>query len=211
MMKAYYNETGKASDIVNKASSNNSTSKDSTESLAEIQKTTDALKESADALLVSGSKSVFNEKEITTKDENGVETAKRGYDTDAIYKAVNNFVTDYNAVIKSTETSNTASIASRSTGLITATVANAKLLEKVGITINDDYSLSIDEDTFKKADMNTAKSLFSGNGSFAYRVSAQASLINFAADTEASKANTYTYDGTYSNTYSSGNLFNSFL
>lgn len=211
LMKAYYNETGNAKDLVSKTTSNNSTSKDSTEALAEVQKSTDALKESADALLVSGDKSVFAEKDITTKDENGVETTTKGYDTDAIYKAVNAFVTDYNSAIESTADSNTSSIANRSLGLITATSANEKLLEKVGITVNEDYTLSIDEDTFKKADMNTVKTLFSGNGSYAYRVSAQASLINFAADNEASKANTYTFDGTYSNTYSSGNLFNSFL
>ena len=69
LMKAYYNETGNAKEVINKTKTNTSTSKDSTESLAEVQKTTDALKESADALLVSGSKSVFAEKEITTKDE----------------------------------------------------------------------------------------------------------------------------------------------
>jgi len=211
LMKAYYNETGNAKEVVNKTKTNTSTSKDSTESLAEVQKTTDALKESADALLVSGSKSVFAEKEITTKDENGVETTSTGYDTDAIYKAVNQFVKDYNSVIESTADSNSSSIANRSLGMITSASANQTLLGKVGITINEDYTLSIDEKSFKNADMNSVKTLFSGTGSFAYRTSAQASLINFAADNEASKANTYNFNGTYSNTYSSGNLFNSFL
>lgn len=211
LMKAYYNETGNAKEVINKTKTNTSTSKDSTESLAEVQKTTDALKESADALLVSGSKSVFAEKEITTKDENGVESTSMGYDKDAIYKAVNQFVKDYNSVIKSTADSNSGSIANRSLGMITAASANENLLSKAGITINEDYTLSIDEKAFKNADMNTVKTLFSGNGSFAYRTSAQASLINFAADNEASKANTYNFNGTYNNTYSNGNLFNSFL
>lgn len=213
LMKAYYSETGKAKELVSKTNTkaSTSTSKDSTEDLAKIQKSTDALKESADALLSTGTKSVFAQKDISTTDENGTETTKKGYDTNAIYKAVSNFVSDYNSVIKSTEGSNTNSIANRTNGLITATAANSKLLAKVGITVNSDFTLSLDEDTFKKADMNSAKSLFSGAGSYAYRSSAQASLINFAADTEASKANTYNYNGTYNNTYSNGNLFNSFL
>lgn len=213
LMKAYYSETGNAKDLVRKtnARTDTSTSKDSTQDLAKIQEATDALKESADALLSSGKQSVFAQKDITVTDKDGVSTTQKGYDTDAIYKAVNRFVTDYNAVVKSTEDSNTNSIANRSKGLITATTANSKLLAKVGITVNSDYSLSLNEDTFKKADMNSVKSLFSGAGSYAYRTSAQASLINFTADTEASRANTYNFNGTYNNPYSSGNLFNSYL
>lgn len=211
LMHAYYGQTDSAREFVSKTNTNNSTSKDSTEALARIQKTSDALKESADALLVSGEKSVFRQKDITVKDEDGQETTTKGYDTDAIYKAVNNFVSDYNALIKATEKSNTKSIADRSANLILATEANSKLLAKVGITIGEDDTLSIDKDAFQKADMNSVKSLFSGTGSYAYRASAQASFINFSADMEASKANTYNFDGGYSNPYSNGNLFNSFM
>ncbi len=211
LMKAYYNESGKASELVNSTGNGTSTSKDSAEALTSIQKSSDELKESADALLETGSKSVFNETDITTTDENGNKTTTRGYDTDKIYKAVKNFVDDYNSVISSTEDSNTNSIASRSTGLITITDNNEKALNKLGITINDDFTLSIDETAFKAADMDSAKSLFSGTGSYAYRASAQASLINFAADTEVAKANTYNYTGSYNNTYNIGNLFNSYL
>lgn len=211
LMRAYYGKPGNVDHLVNKQNSTNSTSKDSTEALARIQQTSDKLKESADALIAGGSKSVFRQKDITTKDENGKETTVKGYDTDAIYKAVKSFADDYNALIKATGDSNTKSIASRSASLITATEANSKLLAKVGITIGEDYSLSIDKEAFQKADMNTVKSLFSGTGSFAYRASAQASLINFAADTEASKANTYNYTGSYGNPYNNGSLFNSFM
>lgn len=211
LMKAYYGETGNAKELVSKTKTNTSVSKDSTDDLAKIQKSTDALKESSDALLAGGTKSVFARKDITTTDENGVEATQKGYDTDAVYKAVSSFVSDYNSVIKSAEGSNTNSIITRSKGLIAATNANSKLLAKAGITVNSDNTLSLDESTFKKADMSSVKSLFSGAGSYAYRVSAQASLINFAADTEASRANTYNFNGTYNNTYSNGNLFNSFL
>lgn len=197
LMKAYYNETGKARELVNNSKSSTATSKDSTEALASIQKSTDELKESADALLETGNKSLFKETD-------------EGVNTDALYKAVSNFVDDYNSVISSTEDSNTKSIASRSSNLITATSAYEKQLSNIGITVNDDFTLSINEETFKKAENSAVKSLFSGAGSFGYKTSAQASLINFAADTEASRANTYNYTGTY-NTYNSGNLFNSYF
>ena len=43
--------------------------------------------------------SVFKEKDITTKDENGVGKTTKGYDTDAIYKAVSASADDYNSVL----------------------------------------------------------------------------------------------------------------
>ena len=89
------------------------------------------------------------------------------------------------------------------------TAINEKLLAKVGVTINEDNSLSVDKDAFMKADMSAIKSVFTGNGSFAYRVSTYASFMNYAAEQEADKAATYTVDGTYGNTYSTGSIFDS--
>ena len=56
------------------------------------------------------------------------------------------------------------------------TIANSKQLAKIGITMKNDGTLSLDKDTFMKADMNTVKNLFQGNGSYGYRVSAQSSM-----------------------------------
>lgn len=206
LMKAYYTKAGST-----EALTNNSTSKDSAKTLASIQTATDDLKESADALLVKGSKSLFNQVDITTTDSEGQSTTTKGYDTDAIYKAVSNFAKNYNSVIKAADESNTSSIQNRTENMMRATISNSKLLSKVGITLNEDSTLSIDEGSFKKADMNTVKTLFNGNGSYGYQVSAQASLINFAADNESSKSNTYDFSGKYSNTYNAGNLFSSYL
>ena len=55
--------------------------------------------------------------------------------------------------------------------------------------------------------MTTVQSLFNGNSSYAYRVSAQASLIDFAASTESAKANTYNMTGSFNQSYSSGSIF----
>lgn len=210
LMKAYYNETG--SSAVNKlASSSNKNTITKTEktALTKVQTATDALKESADVLLENGRKSVFAQKDITTKDENGVETTAKGYDTAAIYKAVNDFVSNYNSVINAANDSENDTIIAKASSLATSTYVNSNLLSKIGITMNEDSTLSIDKDTFMKADMNTVKSVFNGNGSYGYRASAQASLINFAADREASRSNTYTLNGTLNTTYNSGNLFDS--
>ena len=193
LLKAYY---AKNSDdtLTSSSTLNASTSLDTTETLAKIQSTTDSLKESADALLEKGSKSVFNSEE-----------------EDAVYDAVATFVSDYNSVLNATDKANSSSILQKTLSMVNTTKAYETMLSKVGITINDDNSLSIDKDTFKQADESTLKTLFNDTGSFAYSVSASASFINFRADTEAAKANTYTISGNYSSNYTSGSIFNSYF
>lgn len=216
LMKAYYSETGNdavkklTNSTKNTTTSSTMTSEDA-KNIAEVQSTTDSLKESADALLVKGSKSLFAKKDIVTKDENGVETTTKGYDTEAIYKAVNEFVTDYNKVIESVNNVDNSSVVNRTSTMVNASIINKDMLNSIGITINEDSTLSIDKATFEKADMNRVKSLFNDTGAYGYSVSAQASLINFSADQAASKANTYTVNGTYNNAYNTGNIFNTYF
>lgn len=212
LMKAYYSQN--ASDTVKSVAKNKTTDKAVSEekkAYTKVETTADALKESADALLVTGTKSLFQEKDITTTDENGVETTTKGYDVDAIYKAVNSFVTNYNATIKAAADVDDSTVANRVSSMERNTVSNQKSLAKLGISINEDGTLSLNKDTFKKADMNTAKTLFNGNGSYGYQTSAQASLINYAADHAASRTGFYSTSGSYSTSFSSGNLFNSYF
>lgn len=192
LMKAYYAESG-ASDAVKKlANSSNSVSKDDTETLTKVKSATDELKESADKLLAKGSKSVWAED-----------------DMEKVYSAVDELVKDYNSVLDTMDKTNSTSILSRAKSMVNNTAVNEKLLAKVGVTINEDNSLSIDKKAFLEADQTTVKNLFSGNGSFAYRISASASLMNYAAEKEADKAATYTFTGAYGNTFSAGSVFDS--
>lgn len=211
LMKAYYakdksSEVSSIAEKQTKKATSTSTAKDSTKKLAEVEGAAEGLKNSADALIKTGSKSVFNKVEVESKDEYGFTQTTKEYDKNAIYKSVASFVDDYNNLIKTAGSSETKSIQNRVNSLTGATSANKTLLSKVGITINSDNTLSIDEESFKKANMTTVKSLFNGNSSYAYRVSAQASLIDYTADKEASKANTYTGSGSYGSTYSTGNI-----
>ena len=209
LMKAYY-----AKDAADKTASEGkdtetkknsiSTAADSAKTLSEIEKAADAMKESADSLLVKGSKSVFRKK-------NEKATVSEEYDTDAIYKAVSGFVTDYNDLLSKTSAASSKNLQSKADTLAAVTSANAKLLSRVGITVNSDSSLSLDEEAFKKSDMGTVKNLFGTTGAYGYKVSAQASMIDYTAAKESTKSNTYTANGTYSNVYSAGNILNSFF
>ena len=211
LMKAYYSET--ANDSVKTIAKNNKsvskamTSKES-KKYAEVQKDTDALKESADALL---GKSLFEKKDITVTDENGVESTTRDYDRNAIYNAVNSFVNNYNSVIKSTGETDNDTVDRRVASMKNGTASYEKALSRIGIEVNTDGTLSLDKDTFMKADVSKVKSLFNGSGSYGYQVSSQASMINYAADNAVRKGSSYGINGAYSSGFSNGNLFNNYF
>ncbi len=209
LMKAYYAKDSSAS--VKALAKNSQTKTDIDQKvLAKVQTATDALKETADQLLTTGSKSVFKKIDVTTTDANGIESTSQDYDRDKIYKAVNNFITDYNDVIESMEDVENTTLTNRVQSMVNSSIANLKLLNKVGISINGDSTLSIDKSSFEKADMSKVISLFQGNGSYGYQVSTQASMMNYAAQNASAKVNTYTGTGTYGNS-STGNLFNSYF
>lgn len=196
LMKAYYGEGRGNNEAVNSIARKNTSSITSEEAkeLNKVQSATDALKESADVLLQKGKKSVFD-----------------GDDKEAVYKAVNDFVTDYNSVINAVNEVDNDTVENRTINMMKGTLSNSKLLSQVGITLNEDSTLSLDKETFEKANMSTVKSLFNNAGSYGYSVSAQSSLINFAADHALSKTNTYTMNGTYNSAFNNGNLFNTYF
>lgn len=211
LLKAYYNNVDNSAvkSAYNSAvkNSNTSTAADSSATIKELQSTTDDLTSSAKDLYTTGSKSVFNKKSVT--DENGQTTQQ--YDTDAIYKSVKSFVDDYNSVLEAADKSADTKVQNSVIGMINYTKMESNMLSKLGITIGSDYQMSIDEDTFKKADMSVAKSLFNGTGSYAYTIASKSAMTNSYADMEAAKANTYTKYGSYGSTYSSGSIYNSYF
>ncbi len=194
LMKAYYTEN--KSDSVKSMGdkiSKKVVSSQEEKVISKVQSSTDALKDSADALLAKGKDSVF-------------ESA----DAEKIYNAVSTFANNYNKVMEAVADSGTSSIVSRGQSMGNNTLVNSKALAKVGISVDANNKLSIDKDTFMKADMSKVENLFKGSGSFGYQVSAQASMLNFAADSAANQKNTYKANGQYFYN-NSGNLFNSYF
>ena len=206
LLKAY-NSKEDNSTLSSIVDSSTETSQDSTKKLTLIENAGESLEESADALITQGTKNVF--KQVTQQAEDGTTTT--GYKTEEIYKKVNAFVEDYNTLIEVTEDSNTASVARASAQMINLTNANEKLLEDIGITIESDDTLSIDKDTFMKADMSKVKSLFNGTGSYGYNVGVKASMIDYYAQREATKANTYSSTGSYNYNYSYGSNYSNYI
>ena len=207
LLRAYYalDEDGAKKYTQSAIKNNTKTSgKEQAKKLAAVENSADEVKEAADALLAQGSKSVF--KKVETKDASGKETL--AYDTDAIYKAVDKFVTSYNTLVDKTGDSDNERVLKTAVSMVNNTKANEKLLGTIGITITSENKLSLDEEKFKASDMEAVKAVFNKTTSFGYQTSANASLVSFYAERAASQAVMYGENGTYSYNYSSGQLYN---
>ncbi len=193
LMKAYYAKQ----DAENAAASG-----DSKQKLTLMRSSADSLKKSADAL---NNSSLWEKKKIKKKDEKtGEETEVEDYDWNAITKAVKSFIADYNAVVGQAGDSDTKNVLRNAAWMTGITDSTEKLLAKVGITIGKGNKLELDEEALKEANITTLKSLFTGSGSFADKISQKAGSLSIVAANAAAKVKgtTYTSKGGYSDTLS---------
>lgn len=196
LLNAYYAKNKDAS-----TTTVNGKEVDSKKTLAVLKTDAEALKESAEALYKGD---LFKETEL--KDEKTGEVTK-GYDYNKIAEALESFAEDYNTMVEAGGDSKTSSVLSSTSGLTKMTAANAKLLGKVGITINTDNTLSVDKEQVKKADIADLKTMFSGSGSYAYQAATKASMIYNGANSAAVTAKMYNSAGAYSY-MTTGDLYN---
>lgn len=199
-------EDDKKTDTKNESTSvstSTSTSKDSAETISKVKSAADELSAETINLLSTDKSSAFNMVKETDADGNVTEK----YDTDKIYKAVNDFVTDYNTVVESTSSAKSANITGAADRMMRITGYNKESLEKIGITIEKDGKLKLDETTFKAADVKDVKKVFNTEGGYASQVKTQASMLTYYAENEAAKANTYSSTGTYNNNYNTGTMY----
>ncbi len=200
LLKNYYSDNTNV-----KAKAFNEDKKKTVDDMAKQKTEASNLYESASKLLNRGKDSLFNEIEI--KDEDGKVT--KDYDRDAIYKAAKAFVDDYNSTVDVAKESDVTGVVTATAGMTGLAAANSKNLASIGITIDNENKLSINEDTFKKADMNMVKTLFNSQGSFAGQIASKASMIN-SSIVAASSMGGYTNSGSLS-TVGLMNTYNAFI
>lgn len=172
---------------------------ESTKAYTAVKEETTELKDVISKLTDTGKESLFVEKEKKVKDETtGEETTVKEIDTDAIHKAVKNYVSAYNDTLKAANDSKNTDII-RNAGYMTKyNKIFSRALEEVGITVNEDNTLSVDEKKLTTAKTENLKSLFNGKNSYADVVSQKADMINTAATNAATSANNfYTSTGSY--------------
>lgn len=182
LLRAYYSMDND-SDTTGKTSTKSGSKKTTLDKILEERKNPTISKESQEAnsklttgiSSLSGSVSKLqNDKTYTS--ENG-ESA-----SDKVVAAMKNFVTDYNNVVsaakKSTLSNKTAYVAN----MMDSTSANSNKLSELGITINSNGTLQLNENKLKAADVSKVQELFSKDDVMSYgsRIS---SRLQFAGST----------------------------
>ncbi|MCM1056359.1 MAG: hypothetical protein NC517_01955 [Firmicutes bacterium] len=117
-----------------------------------------------------------------TDSENGKSAA------DKVVSAVKTFVTDYNNVVNaakgSTLTGKTAYVAN----MMSSTSANSGKLSEIGVRVNTNGTLEVDEAKLKAADISSVQKLFSSDDIMSYG-SRLASRVQFAGAASAAATN----------------------
>ncbi|MCM1246432.1 MAG: hypothetical protein NC293_12395 [Roseburia sp.] len=179
--------------------------------LTAVRKEADELSKSASQLTKTGTGSLFQAKEVTVTDEKtGKKTTAQEYDMDAIAKAVNSFVSDYNSAIEAGSKSSNQNVVRNTQYMTNMTGIYKNSLSDVGITIGKDNTLSVDENKLKSANIDTLKKVFNGKSSFAAYTASRSESISSSAARAASTASTYGSTGSYNmfnNYYSSYNWY----
>lgn len=119
---------------------------------------------------------------------------------DNVYDAFSTFVKDYNALIKNTNDSKNSNVINQANYLKSLVSGNKSAFSRMGVTVNSDKTLSIDETQFKEADMGNVKNLFTGVYSFGEKMTDRInSIYRYASQGESLNNKTYTSQGSYSN------------
>ena len=135
--------------------------------LTEVKDAADSLYSSAAKLTdTSSTKSLFKNAQSVTGE---------------ISSAVKNFVNDYNSLVEEAADTSNSKVTGKVSFMTSQTNAYKSSLENIGITINNDKTLTVDEKKLNSADVNDVKKLFNGSSSMAYQTFVRASSISSAA------------------------------
>ena len=157
--------------------------------LTEVKDAADSLYSSAAKLTdTSSTKSLFKNAQSVTGE---------------ISSAVKNFVNDYNSLVEEAADTSNSKVTGKVSFMTRQTNAYKSSLENIGITINDDKTLTVDEKKLNSADVNDVKKLFNGSSSMAYQTFVRESSISSAAENASTTSGLYGSDGAYDNYYNS--------
>ena len=172
LTKAYYGRSAGNSAIQNTSAYNRlrTTAYNSQTALKTVGTEAAELTTSANVLTDTGKNSLFANGDT--------------YDADKAFKATSDFVNNYNDTVSALSKTDNTNVRSAGASMTRMTGIMKDSLSKVGISVGVDGKMSIDEEGFKKADVNTVKSLFNGNGSYAKIVSNSAQRVQTTVNTQ---------------------------
>ncbi len=144
----------------------------------------------AAALKTDGEALASSELFAKIKDQDGNEA----YDIKKILSTAKSFVNNYNTMFDKAESSSNSGVLSNLSYIRNRTANNTKALKEFGISVDKKGRLSIDEETFQKADMSKVQNFFKDYGSY---VASNASRVDYYMNTKANAASGYTSKASY--------------
>lgn len=128
---------------------------------------------------------------VSSTDKDGKKTYD--YDKEKILDKLTAFVEDYNSMIKDAGEMDGDDSLKAGVRLVDQMKVYKSALSKIGISIESDNTLKVDEDAFKEANISDIKSLFTGNVSMAKNIQTKLLQVYTAANSDLNST-----DGLYS-------------
>ena len=131
-------------------------------------------------------------------------------DYSAAYTAAEDFISSFNEFVKNTSSSGNQTVSNKNTFISNMTTAYTRRLEKVGISVGSEGTLSIDKETFNSATMSQLEAVFGKDNSFTEFAGEQARQLQAYAESDLyNKVQAYNPAGNVTNLVNvSGSYFN---
>ena len=198
-------KSGAYKKLAQKYYANSSNTKAAKETSAkEIKNNSNAAVASASKLL---DKNLYEAKTVKTTDEDGNTKETTDIDRSKILDSLKDFVKSYNATVKEAGESDNNNVLKSASRMVSQTKVYAGNLNRAGITIGSDNTLSLDEDKFNNANASDIKSLFTGSVSFGKSTQEKLYQIYSAANSNTAQSAVYNANAQYS--VSTGSMFDS--
>ncbi|MGN1083386.1 MAG: hypothetical protein ACI4QX_00150 [Lachnospiraceae bacterium] len=221
LLKTYYNKFN--ADGTEKTTEKNtparkvktgSDTRDSAKELTAVSDAATSLQNAASKLAAvkEGSSSLYAKKTFVDKLEDGTTTTRTDYDYDTLVKAAKTLVSAYNDTLDSVGTVESSSVQQKTKWVTELAAQYKEELSGVGITMDKDGRLALNEETFRGKDMADLQDFFEGSNSFAGKLARKASGLAGAAELQATRAaSAYTATGSsyQADSMNSGTIFDS--
>lgn len=192
LMKAYYSDA-KSSSSSTSTSGKTSNTSNVLDKILEEKRNPKVSKEAqkANANLTAGLSSLKTSVSALQNDKTYTDTANGQSAADKVVSAVKSYVSEYNNVVTaakdSTLTNKTAYVAN----MMRATSANADKLAEIGVTVNSNGTIDLNEAKLKAAGVSKVQELFSSKDIMSYG-STVASRLQYAGASSSTSASTST-------------------
>lgn len=182
LMKAYY---GTGHNSSTDSSSSKSDSRNTLDKILEEKKNPTVSKEvqEANSQLTAGIPNLKNAVSALQNDKTYTNTENGQSATDKVVSAMKTYVSEYNNVVSAAKHSTLANKTAYIANIMQSTSANADKLAEMGVTINANGTLQLNEGKLKTADLSQVQDLFSSNNIMSYgsKITSRLQFANNAA------------------------------